>query len=146
VVVPGSIHHSGGPGLLTVTHKIRDVPGGRVDIRKDLVPGVRAGTYELLEAGVFERLNRSIEIVAGAVLPVSHNHVFGNIADPIRLIERNCSTKNQPPIVSFDQITHPIQMLEVNRTNSFGLGYLPALPFAEFEGFIFTDVKKLARK
>src|SRR6185369_9786697 len=100
---------------LTITHEIRDVLGRRVDIRKDLVPGVGAGTYELLEAGVLKRLYRRIEIVAGTVLPVHDDHVFGNIADQIRMIERNVSPKHQPAIVWLEQVAHPIQMLEVNR-------------------------------
>ena len=57
VVVPGRVHHSDRSGLLTIANKVDDVPGRRVEVGKNLVPGVRSGTNELIQTGVLERID-----------------------------------------------------------------------------------------
>ena len=70
-------------------------------------------------------------IIPRAVLPVHDNHVFGNIADQIGMVERYVSPKHQASIVWLQQIAHAIKMLEVNRPDSLCFRCFPALPLAQ---------------
>src|SRR5215208_4885752 len=57
IVVPGRINHAQRSGRLTVTHEVDDVLRRVIDVGKDLVPTPHAGTHELLQPGLFERVD-----------------------------------------------------------------------------------------
>ena len=57
VVVPSRIHHPDRTSFLSIANEVDNVLGRRVEIREYLVPGVRAGTNELIQTGVLERID-----------------------------------------------------------------------------------------
>src|SRR5262249_28103404 len=48
IVIPGCIQHPHGSSLLPIANEVDDILRRRIEIGKDLVPRVRAGTNELV--------------------------------------------------------------------------------------------------